>query len=235
MSGHAEDPVAEESKRFFTFFNLSMALAAITGIEIVIIYVKAFDGASVIAVLFTTSVLKFIGVVWWFMHLRWDKFLNTILFLLGLVIAAGTYFAVIYMSDVHPEIRNFEVNPIKDEWKPNQSYAKGEYVLREGAHFVANFDHQSAEVFSESVGDGDEERVAWSKIEKIPHRFSWSVSHADLVEINSKNGDNAFFHLVHPAETENVEGKKVFLLNREATTDEFRLKARSEAYWTENQ
>ena len=39
MSGHSEDPVAEESKRsFFTFFNLSMILVAITGVEIVIIY-----------------------------------------------------------------------------------------------------------------------------------------------------------------------------------------------------
>ena len=44
MSGHSEDPVLEESKRFFTFFNLSMLLVAITGIEIVIIYVRAFDG-----------------------------------------------------------------------------------------------------------------------------------------------------------------------------------------------
>ena len=56
MSGHSENPVAEESKRFFTFFNLSMMLVAITGIEIVIIYIQTFDGASIIGVLFTTSV-----------------------------------------------------------------------------------------------------------------------------------------------------------------------------------
>ena len=94
MSGHAEDPVSEESKRFFTFFNLSMVLVAITGIEIVIIYVQTFEGTTIIGVLFTTSILKFVGVVWWFMHLRWDKFLNTVLFLMGLVIALGTYFAL---------------------------------------------------------------------------------------------------------------------------------------------
>ena len=104
MSGHAEDPIMEESKRFFTFFNLSMILVAITGIEIVIIYVETFDGSSIIGTLFATSILKFIGVIWWFMHLKWDKFLNTVLFLMGLVIALGTFFAVIYMTDVHPVI-----------------------------------------------------------------------------------------------------------------------------------
>ena len=115
MSGHAEDPVSEESKRFFTFFNLSMILVAITGIEIVIIYVETFEGSSIISVLFATSILKFVGVVWWFMHLRWDKILNTMLFLLGLVIALGTFFAVIYMADTHPVIAEdgFSVNPFK--------------------------------------------------------------------------------------------------------------------------
>ena len=57
MSGHGEDPVEEESKRFFTFFNLSMALVAITGIEIVIIYVQVFESISIIGILFTTSIV----------------------------------------------------------------------------------------------------------------------------------------------------------------------------------
>ena len=52
-----------------------MLLVAITGIEIVIIYVTTFDGASIIGVLFATSIVKFIGVVTWFMHLKWDKIL----------------------------------------------------------------------------------------------------------------------------------------------------------------
>ena len=57
MSGHSEDPVAEESKRFFTFFNLSMILVAITGVEIVIIYVQTFEGSSIIGILFLNSIL----------------------------------------------------------------------------------------------------------------------------------------------------------------------------------
>ena len=124
MSGHSEDPVAEESKRFFTFFNLSMILVAITGIEVVIIYVQTFESMSIIGVLFATSIIKFFGVVWWFMHLRWDKSLNTILFLMGLVIALGTYFAVIYMSDVHPVVEKFEVSKLEESWKSDTAYKK---------------------------------------------------------------------------------------------------------------
>ena len=107
MSGHSEDPVAEESQRFFTFFNLSMALTAITGIEIVIIYVQSFAGSSVIGILFATSILKFIGVIWWFMHLRWDKPFNAFVFLaaflfLFIFIGIAMMDTVHYQPDIIP-------------------------------------------------------------------------------------------------------------------------------------
>ena len=138
MSGHSEDPVAEESKRFFTFFNLSMALVAITGIEVVIIYVKPIGGAAIIGVLFLTSIVKFIGVIWWFMHLRWDKIVNTVLFLLGLVIALGTFFAVIYMGDTHPVIEKFEVTAFSQDWKAEKSYTKDDIVIHNDEFYKAN-------------------------------------------------------------------------------------------------
>ena len=237
MSGHAEDPVLEESKRFFTFFNLSMILVAITGIEIVIIYVETLEGSSIIGILFATSILKFVGVVWWFMHLRWDKFLNTVLFLMGLVIALGTYFAVIYMADTHPEITNFEVNAVKNEWKPGQEYEKGEYVVHDGTYFVANLKHQSPDTFSESIDDFGN---AWTKIEqnKIPHHFSWTVSHGDLIEISSQPVDVTqkeglvFFARVLETEKENIAEEQVYLLDQDATKEDFRIRVRSEAYLT---
>ena len=235
MSGPAEDPVMEESKRFFTFFNLSMVLVAITGIEIVIIYVQTFEGSSIIGILFTTSVLKFVGVVWWFMHLRWDKFLNTVLFLMGLVIALGTYFAVIYMSDTHPEIENFSVSVIGDKWETGKSYAKGNYVQQGESYFIANIDHVAPASFSETVDADADKRAAWTKVDGIPHQFSWKVSSGDLIEINSKNPGNHFFHQYEPAENENIEGTKISLLEKSATTEDFRIKVRSEAYWTDNQ
>ena len=164
MSGHSEDPVAEESKRFFTFFNLSMLLVAITGIEIVIIYVQTFDGSYIIGILFATSILKFIGVVWWFMHLRWDKFLNTVLFLMGLVIAVATYIAVIYMGDSHPVIEKFEVTAYDKSWEAEQSYKQGDFVKIGEVFYEASQTHTSGKEFKNDNN--------WKKVDGIPHQIT---------------------------------------------------------------
>ena len=239
MSGHSEDPVAEESKRFFTFFNLSMALAAITGLEIVIIYVQAFESKVIIGVLFTTSVLKFFGVVWWFMHLRWDKILNTVLFLMGLVIALGTYFAVIYMAD-HPidiemMTENFEVTALEDAWKAGSDYEVGAYVKHEESYYQAKSAHTAGESFDVNSTTEGEELSFWMKVEGIPHKISWKVNQADLIEINSRKPENPFFHMYQPEDTENVQGTVIRVLAKAATSTDFRLKARSEAFWGETE
>ena len=227
MSGHSEDPVAEESKRFFTFFNLSMFLVAITGVEIVIIYVKTFESASIIGVLFATSIIKFFGVVWWFMHLKWDKILNTILFLMGLIIALGTYFAVIYMADSHPVVEKFEVAKIEDAWKADHSYKANDYVLQGEAYFQAKEDHLSNKSF---------EPKRWKKVDGVPHAISFRIiGGADMIEINSKNPGNPFFLLSHPDGSEEIDESTIALLTENATSADFRLKVRSEHVWTEAQ
>lgn len=192
MSDHSEDPVSEESKRFFTFFNLSMILVAITGVEIVIIYVQTFEGKYIIGILFVTSILKFIGVIWWFMHLKWDKLLNTILFLMGLVIAIGTYFAVMYMTDEHPVVEEFAVAPLDVDWNENTHYKKGDYVSSAGSWYQAALDHISKEGPSN-------DSVNWLQINGIPHEIKWKVSTGDLVEISSKKPENPFFHWYEPS------------------------------------
>ena len=227
MSGHSEDPVAEESKRFFTFFNLSMALVAITGIEVVIIYVKPIGGAAIIGVLFLTSIIKFIGVIWWFMHLRWDKIVNTVLFLLGLVIALGTFFAVIYMGDTHPVIEKFEVTAITQDWEAEKDYKKDEFVKVGENFFQSNSDHTSSENFEKNS-------ILWKQVDGIPHQFSWKITQADTVEIHSEKPENPFFLQFFPTNQEMVEGSQVSLLSQSATTEDFRIKVRSEAFWTEN-
>lgn len=227
MSGHSEDPVAEESKRFFTFFNLSMILVAITGVEIVIIYVQTFEGSSIIGILFLTSVLKFIGVIWWFMHLRWDKILNTFLFLMGLVIALGTFFAVIYMGDTHPVIENFEVSAFENKWEPGKAYSSKDFIMEGEDFYQAIADHQSSGTFSE-------DSESWKKVDGIPHQISWKISSCDLVEIHSEKPGNPFFHQYQPQDEDKVEGTKISLLAQSATTEDFRLKVRSESFWVEN-
>ncbi|MBU63127.1 MAG: hypothetical protein CMI26_11570 [Opitutae bacterium] len=224
MSGHGEDPVEEESKRFFTFFNLSMALVAITGIEIVIIYVKTFESTSIIGILFATSIIKFFGVVYWFMHLKWDKVLNTILFLMGLVIALGTFFAVIYMADDTPIIKSFEVTAVENIWKAKTDYEAGVYLKHEDSYYKAESAHTSEEVF-------DTEK--WGRIEGIPHRISWKIEKADIIEIYPNKPDNPFYHRHQTEESDNVEGSIIGILAKVSTKDNFRIKARSEANWSE--
>ncbi|MBT3667191.1 MAG: cytochrome C oxidase subunit IV family protein [Opitutae bacterium] len=233
MSGHSEDPVQEESKRFFTFFNLSMLLVAITGIEIVIIYVRSFEGLTIITILSACSVIKFIGVMTWFMHLRWDKILNTVLFLMGLVIAAFTYFAVIYMADETPVVEKFAVSPLEQEWKSDSDYKSGDFVKVDENFYISEIDHKSPENFESPISMGDKMVSAWKKVKGIPHQITWKVSTGDLIEINSLKPENPFFHLYHPTETENIEGAKISLLSQNVSAEDFRIKVRSEAFWVD--
>ena len=233
MSGHSEDPVEEESNRFFTFFNLSMLLVAITGIEIVIIYVRAFEGTTIFTVLAVCSVIKFIGVMTWFMHLRWDKILNTVLFLMGLVIAAFTFFAVIYMADDTPVVEKFAVSPIEENWKADFDYKKGDYIKENDSFYVANFNHKSSQTFESNSTEGSEKLTNWKLVKGIPHQITWKVSIADLIEISSLKPENPFFHQYHPSETVNVEGSKISLLSQNASSEDFRIKVRSEAFWVD--
>lgn len=235
MSGHSEDPVLEESKRFFTFFNLSMLLVAITGIEIVIIYVRSFEGSVIIAILSICSVIKFVGVMTWFMHLRWDKILNTVLFLMGLVIAVFTFFAVIYMADTPPVVEEFVVVPLEKSWEADTDYNKDDYAEHNNSYFIAMLKHKSSDTFSLQIPLDNKKITAWKKVEGIPHQITWKVSTGDMIEINSLNPGNPFFHQYHPSQEDNIEGSKISLLAENASTDDFRIKVRSDAFWVENQ
>jgi len=233
MSEHSGDPVKEESNRFFTFFNLSMLLVAITGVEIVIIYVRAFEGSTIFTVLAVCSVIKFFGVMTWFMHLRWDKLLNTILFLMGLVIAAFTYFAVIYMADDTPVVEEFAVSAIGKKWVPETEYKTGDYIESNNTFFIALTDHTSTDSFSRKVSIDNKKVQAWKKVQGIPHQISWKVSTGSLIEINSLKPENPFFHQYQPAQTDNIEGSKVSLLAQSVAAEDFRIKVVSEASWVD--
>jgi cytochrome c oxidase subunit IV len=102
---HAEprfDPhLKEEHAKYFTFFNVAMAMILITAIEIVIIYLPVHK-LIIFSSLGVLSLVKFLAVIWWFMHLRWDRALCTVLFMIGLFIATGTVTALLFLFDVDP-------------------------------------------------------------------------------------------------------------------------------------
>ena len=89
----AADHGHDESK-FQIYVQIAMLLAVITGVEIVGIYLP-FAKWIIVTSLVVLSVVKFMYVIFYFMHLRWDKPFCTILFFIGLILAAGTVWVLL--------------------------------------------------------------------------------------------------------------------------------------------
>jgi cytochrome c oxidase subunit IV len=80
--------------KFHLFVQIAMLLGVITGIEIVIIYLPLAKWLIVTS-LTVLSLVKFLYVIFYFMHLKFDKVFCTILFFIGLVLAGGTAAALL--------------------------------------------------------------------------------------------------------------------------------------------
>jgi cytochrome c oxidase subunit 4 len=86
---HSHADAGHDVSKFQIYVQIAMLLAVITGIEIVGVYLP-FAKWIVVTALVVLSFVKFMFVIFFFMHLRWDKPFCTILFFIGLVLAAGT-------------------------------------------------------------------------------------------------------------------------------------------------
>jgi cytochrome c oxidase subunit IV len=101
MSAHATTAPADahghhEPSKFHIYVQIAMLLGIITGIEIVLIYLP-FAKWLVVTGLVVLSAVKFLYVIFYFMHLKWDKVFCTILFFIGLVLAGGTLWALMLL------------------------------------------------------------------------------------------------------------------------------------------
>jgi cytochrome c oxidase subunit 4 len=94
----AHDHGHEESK-FQIYVEIAMLLAVITGVEIIAVYLP-FAKWLLVTALVLLSAVKFLFVIFFFMHLRWDKPFCTILFFIGLLLAAGTMWALLTLFGV---------------------------------------------------------------------------------------------------------------------------------------
>ncbi len=95
----SQDFLAEEVRRYHHFITLALWLAAITGAEIVLIFLP-IPPLVVLTVLSLMSAGKFFAVILWFMHLIYDKKLLFWLFLTGLLLAFATFAALISLFGV---------------------------------------------------------------------------------------------------------------------------------------
>ena len=85
-----------EPSKFHFYIQIAMILAVITGVEVVLVYLPLAKGL-VVGTLVTLSAVKFLFVIFYFMHLRWDKMFCTILFFIGLILAGFTMFALLHL------------------------------------------------------------------------------------------------------------------------------------------
>jgi len=91
-AGHHDD--SHDVSKFQIYVQIAMLLAVITGIEIIAVYIPIARWIIVTA-LTVLSIVKFMYVIFYFMHLKWDKPFCTILFFIGLVPAVGTSWALL--------------------------------------------------------------------------------------------------------------------------------------------
>ncbi|HTU00825.1 MAG TPA: cytochrome C oxidase subunit IV family protein [Candidatus Sulfotelmatobacter sp.] len=96
MSAHAATAQGHEleQNKFWIFVQIAMLLAVITGLELVTVYLP-FMRWLLFSVLVVLSTVKFMFVIFYFMHLRWDRAFCTILFFIGLFIAAAIMWALL--------------------------------------------------------------------------------------------------------------------------------------------
>ena len=92
--------IAIETERYHHFITLALWLAAITGAEIVLIFVPV-PMPVILTLLSLMSAIKFFAVILWFMHLIYDARLLFWLFFAGLALAFATFTAllVLFSSD----------------------------------------------------------------------------------------------------------------------------------------
>ena len=94
VSEHAHGSHGHNESKFQIYVEIAMLLAVITGIEIVAVYLP-FAKWILVPSLVVLSAVKFLFVIFYFMHLRGDKPFCTILFFIGLVLAGGTMWALL--------------------------------------------------------------------------------------------------------------------------------------------
>lgn len=83
------------------YVGIAIFLAIVTAIEVAIYYIEALESALV-PILIVLSAIKFIIVVGYFMHLKFDGKLLSFIFAAALITSLAVYIAVDVMMDFKP-------------------------------------------------------------------------------------------------------------------------------------
>lgn len=93
---HGGDESHDEHWSDLSFIKLAIALAVVTALEVAMSYTIDFWGPLFIPVLLLLMAVKFFAVVLYFMHLRFDNRLFSVMFYMGLVLAIGVYMVTLF-------------------------------------------------------------------------------------------------------------------------------------------
>jgi cytochrome c oxidase subunit IV len=80
----------------FQYVKLAILLAVVTAVEVLLSYIKDDMGAFFLPALLILMAFKFMAVVLYFMHLKFDNRLFSIMFYMGLILAIGVYVAALF-------------------------------------------------------------------------------------------------------------------------------------------
>ena len=78
------------------YIKLAIALAVITAIEVALSYMVDDLGPFFLPLLLGLMLIKFFSVVRFFMHLKFDNRLFSVMFYMGLVLAIGVYMVTLF-------------------------------------------------------------------------------------------------------------------------------------------
>lgn len=81
------------------YIKIAIFLAVVTAIEVALSYTKEPLGAAFLPLLLLLMGVKFFAVLYYFMHLKFDSRLFSLMFYMGLVLAVGCYIA--FLTTMH--------------------------------------------------------------------------------------------------------------------------------------
>ncbi len=95
-AAHGHDPHAEHKVRNITFIKVAIFLAIITALETSTYWWPDDMHTVGMVVLFVSMIIKFFVILLWFMHLKWDSWLFSMLFYIGLFLAVAVYVVALF-------------------------------------------------------------------------------------------------------------------------------------------
>lgn len=93
---HSADEAHDDHWSDLKYVQLFVFLVVVTAVEVALSYMVDDLGAAFLPLLLILMAVKFFAVVLFFMHLKFDNRLFSVMFYMGLVLAVGVYLVALF-------------------------------------------------------------------------------------------------------------------------------------------